>query len=180
VELVDVARAEKDYESGKHSLWGTFSAHILMGLASFALIGLTLIITYDVVARNFFNAPTRWAYEIGKYLLAVSVLFGAAHTMAIGQMIRVDIIYTNLSESVRSKLDVLGAFCGFLFSCIIVYVSALFAWQSYKSGSTSLDLDIPVYLSQMLIPIAALTLAIQCGIQFFKALDAVRTQGSPQ
>ena len=158
-------------------LWTQITSNILIGLASFALIGLTLVVTFDVISRSVFNAPTLWAYEVCKYLLAISVLFGAAHTMALGQMIRVDIIYNYLSEPVRNRLDIIGALCGFIFSSVLVYVSAILSWETYKSGSTSLDLDIPVYLSQALVPIAALTLAVQCLVQMFKAIKAVTAQG---
>lgn len=173
---IDVIQAEKAYEKQPHSAWDWFATHVLIGLASLALIGLTLVVTYDVIARSAFNAPTRWAYEVSKYLLAITVLFGAAHTMAMGQMIRVDIIYEHLKPSIRTRLDVIGAVCGFLFSSIIVYVSARLAWGSFQNGSTSLDLDVPIYLPQALVPVAALTLAIQCVIQFFKAVNALRAR----
>jgi TRAP-type C4-dicarboxylate transport system permease small subunit len=176
MELVELQYTEAVDQKEDLNAWDVFSGKVLVGLATLALIGLTGIIAYDVAARSLFNAPTRWGYEIGKYLLAVSVLFGAAHTMAIGQMIRVDIIYTNLSQSVQTKLDVLGALCGFLFSIVLVSASARLAWQSWVGDSRSLDLDIPLYLPQSLVTFASITLAIQCMVQFFRSVKRSRAQ----
>ena len=51
-------------------------------LSFLSLFLLMLVIAYDVVARYFLNSPTRWAFEVSKYLMATMVMTGAAHAMA--------------------------------------------------------------------------------------------------
>ena len=48
---------------------------------SYVYLVAVAVITYEVVARYFFNAPTIWAHESTIALTAIGFVFGGAYTM---------------------------------------------------------------------------------------------------
>ena len=150
-------------EAGASSrAWTLFSSGVCMQLAALCLLALALVITYDVIGRYFLGAPTRWAFEASKYLLALTVMLGAAHALLAGAHIRIEILYERLSRRGRLRCDVAALLVGAVFCGLLTWLAAGFAMRSFNTGTASLDLGIPLWLPQSLVPIGAGMLAVEC------------------
>lgn len=143
------------------AFWASFRSNVLLGAACLALVLLAAVICYDVVCRYLLSAPSRWGYELSSYLMAVVVLFGAAHTLSVGAHIRVDIIYEQLAGTRRAFADMLAWLAGALFSAALTWLACQLAWRSYSNNAHSMDLGIPLALPQSLVAIGALALLIE-------------------
>jgi len=99
---------------------------------------LALLITYEVVARYAFNAPTFWAFEVSYMLMGISLMLGIAWCSQVRKHIRVDFLYDNLTPKGKSTIDLLGYV--FLLIPILAWLSwALFVYfmEAYKVNETS-------------------------------------------
>jgi TRAP-type mannitol/chloroaromatic compound transport system permease small subunit len=112
---------------------------MLSGLAAAALIPLlAILITYEVVSRYAFNAPTSWAFEVSYMLMGISLMLGLAWCTLARKHIRVDFLYDNLAPKGKASVDFVGNV--FLLLPILIWVSwALFVYflEAYKVNETS-------------------------------------------
>ena len=66
---------------------------------------MTLAVTYEVVARHFFRAPTIWAFDVTYMLYGTHFMLGTAYTlMRIGH-VRTDMLYQNWSIRRQNLID---------------------------------------------------------------------------
>ncbi|HEY82436.1 MAG TPA: TRAP transporter small permease subunit [Dehalococcoidia bacterium] len=88
-----------------------------------ALVG---VVTYEVMMRYLFNAPSLWAYEVSVMLGASLYILAFAYTHLHQAHVRVDMIYAHLPPRGKAIIDVLGDI--FLFSPFIILL-VLNAWD---------------------------------------------------
>lgn len=128
-----------------------------------------VLVTFGiVVARYGFNAGSVAVQESVIYLHSLVFLLGAAYTLKLDQHVRVDIFYHGLSPRRKAWINLVGVVifllptCGFIFWMSLDYVLA--SWQANGgNGEGSREAGgLPfVYLLKTLIPLSALSLALQ-------------------
>lgn len=135
-------------------------------------------LTYEVIARYAFNAPTIWAFELTYMLYGSHFMLGAAYTLHRGGHIRTDIFYGKWSLRTRGLIDatlyLLFFFPGMLFFLISGGNEALLAWTIGERSDAS-PLRPPMYPFKAVIPVAAFLLLIQGVSEFLKSAYAART-----
>lgn len=129
------------------------------------LIPLMMLITAAVVLLRYgFQISTTGLQEAVSYLHGSVFMLGAAYTLKHGGHVRVDIFYRNYSRRQRAWVDSLGCLL-FLFPLcgLILYTSWDYTLNSWAIRETSAEPGgIPaVFLLKSLIPLLAITLALQ-------------------
>src|SRR5687767_9672956 len=66
-------------------------------LISLTMLFLVATITYEVVARYFFRAPTVWVYESSTMANGSAFMLGCAYALYKGAHVRTDIFWDNYS-----------------------------------------------------------------------------------
>ena len=75
------------------------------GMAGGVLLALcALIVTYDVVARYVFRAPSMWVFEISALLTLVAVFFTVSYGLKEGSHVSVQVLTRLLPPRTRSLL----------------------------------------------------------------------------
>jgi TRAP-type mannitol/chloroaromatic compound transport system permease small subunit len=99
---------------------------------------LILAMSYEVVMRYVFNAPTMWAYEVAAMLMGTSFLLTIAYAMVTESHVRVDFLYARLCPRRRALVDLVG-YAGFLLPVALWMTWALWSYlaQAYASGETT-------------------------------------------
>jgi TRAP-type mannitol/chloroaromatic compound transport system permease small subunit len=69
------------------------------------LMPLIFAMTYEVLARKLFLAPTIWAYDISRFLYGALFMLGAAYALSKGVHIRADFLYRNFKTKNQGKID---------------------------------------------------------------------------
>lgn len=102
-------------------------------LISCLVIILTLILSYEIVARYLFGAPTKWVFDTSYMLGGTFFLMGEAFTLKHKQHVRIDILYGRFSKRTRAAIDVFfylvlffPLWIGILYA-LIPYVA--FSWE---------------------------------------------------
>ncbi|MBP1713570.1 MAG: hypothetical protein H6Q42_1773 [Deltaproteobacteria bacterium] len=150
-----------------------------LGILSLAFMAVS--ISYDVMLRYVFYAPTYWALEMNTFLLAFLCLIPAGDVLRFGTQIRITVLYDRLRPGVRARLDMLRSAVGIFFCAIMVWkgsVMALHAWQHNDRMSTSLGT--PMVIPYLFLPIGFALLGLQY-LTFLKGKEkgAVQTGGRP-
>jgi len=140
-------------------------------------VPLMLVIVYEVMARYFFAAPTRWAYDISRMLSGAMFMLGAAYALSKGVHIRADFIYRRWSVKTQGWVDtLLYLVCYFPTMGIFLWVSTEWAWTSLSRGERGTDTAWMPLLGPLksCVPIGISFLILQGISELLKSVHAAR------
>ena len=142
------------------------------------LIPLVLAVSYEVIARYFFHAPTIWAYDVTYMLYGTIFMLGAAYTLHKGAHIRTDFFFDNWSIRTKGIIDSV-AYLALFFPTLIVFffVTIDDAWYAFLINETSEQTPWRPILwpFKAVVPLTCLLLVIQGISETIKSVFAVYT-----
>jgi TRAP-type C4-dicarboxylate transport system permease small subunit len=146
------------------------------GLAGQAgLVFMVVSISYDVVLRYIFVAPTYWALEVNTFLLAFLCVIPAGDVLRLGSQIRITFLYDRLKPAVKARLDILRSAAGIFFCGIMIWKGTDMAWKAWQHNDRmSTSLGTPMVIPYLLLPIGFALLALQ----YAAGLAAIRKKSS--
>lgn len=141
-------------------------------IVGFFVVLVTVIVVYDLIARNLFGAPTQWVFEVTKHLYAAHFMLLAGYGLLHNAHIRVDVVRERLSARMNDLLEVVGYVVFFFpFMAVLVWYGWQFAIRSWRAGETTMGvIALPVYPVKTVIVAAAVLLTIQGVAQFVRSL----------
>jgi len=100
----------------------------LFGKAASIMILLSCVVSAtNALLRYGLDMSNNWPLELQWYLFAAAVMLGASYTLKRNEHVRVDLIYSSLSERRRIWVDLFGLTLFLMPACL------LFAWLSWNS-----------------------------------------------
>jgi TRAP-type mannitol/chloroaromatic compound transport system permease small subunit len=99
--------------------------------ANWMVLVACLISAGNAMMRYAFDMSSNAWLEIQWYLFAAMVMLGASHTLRMNEHVRVDIVYTHLSERGKEWLDLVGT------AVFLVPSMFVIAWESLPFFLTS-------------------------------------------
>ena len=121
-----------------------------------------LMVTYEVLMRGLFDAPTEWSLELSVYFVLVAGFLGLAATHADDKNIRVDLFIDRLPAKWKQILSIITGLLGLVFAIVFFVESLDMTMNSFQLESKSTStLRVPLYIPQMALPIGGLLLMLQ-------------------
>ncbi|WP_269532249.1 TRAP transporter small permease [Chitinimonas sp. BJYL2] len=96
-----------------------------------------------------------WAQETTIYLFVWMAKFGAAYGVRTGIHVGVDVLVNRLAPQHRKIFVVISLLAGALFTGIIGTLGATFVWEIGHTDQTSVDLEIPMWIVYLAIPLGS-------------------------
>ncbi len=147
-------------------------AGILSGI--FILI-IGFIVTYEVIMRYIFNAPTNWVLETSIYLNIGCVFLAVGITLRDNMHIFVDTLISRFSNRNQMILQLIGLLLGFIFCFILSYKGLQMALNSYRIHEVSpTPLHVPLFLPYSFIPLGMGILHLEFIVQIFKKILSLK------
>ncbi|NLH81470.1 MAG: TRAP transporter small permease [Phyllobacteriaceae bacterium] len=140
---------------------GFAGAHELTGVARGART------TYKWLAG--FNLT--WAQELCIYMFVWMAKFGAAYGVRTGIHVGVDVLINALDARSRVAFVMFGLACGALFTGIVGSLGARFVVEMYSTGQTSADLEIPMWIVYLCVPLGSWLMSfrfLQVAVSFWR------------
>lgn len=97
-------------------------------LVSWINVVLVITITYDVIMRYLFNAPTNWSYTLSYMLGATMFCVGQGYVHRINGHVRVDLLYVKFSAKTKLLLDLIFTIL-FLLPAFLLVSKSL--WENF-------------------------------------------------
>lgn len=138
-------------------------------ISASCLVLMTTIISYQVVARYFFNSSPAWSERLSLVLLAYLVFFGAAVGVHERFHIRIDALRNAMPDAIGRGFDIVAN----LAVAIAGLVMVIAGWQL----TTTLwafdipSLGLPRGLALLPLPIAGALITFFSGAQLFETLS---------
>ena len=104
------------------------------------LMPLIFAMTYEVIMRKLFLAPTIWAYDISRFLYGALFMLGAAYALSKGVHIRADFLYRNFKIKNQGLIDfwlyILFYFPGLF---VFLFMTIGYVEESIRRGERGMD-----------------------------------------
>lgn len=138
----------------------------IIGAVLMALTGLML--TYEVCARYFFIKPTIWAAELSQLCLIWGCMLAMAHLLRIRQHITVNAVTTLMP----AKGQKIAAGIALLVIIVISVPVTAYGWSIFldsflRGRTTGSLLDLPVWISELSIPVGFALLILQAVVELW-------------
>lgn len=139
-------------------------------MASLLILLIMAIVTYEVVSRYAFNAPTTWAWLINKQLFGVFVLVAGGYTLVHKSHIRIEMLYDHFPPLMRTIVRGLTLLAALIFLGSLLWkgtVMGLEAWET-KEVATGV-FKLPLYPLKLFMPLGAALFLLGCIATAFKS-----------
>lgn len=142
------------------------------------IILMTFGMSYEVLVRYLFNAPTPWALDISFIMYGTLFMIGGAYTLSRGGHVRGDFLYRTWQPRTQALVDLILYFL-FFFPGMLALVFAGWKYASrswgYAEVSVNSPAGIPIYQFKTVIVVAGVLMIIQGIAQVFRCIHCMRT-----
>jgi TRAP-type mannitol/chloroaromatic compound transport system permease small subunit len=146
-------------------------------LISLTMLFLVVSITYEVVARYFFRAPTVWVFESSTMTNGSAFMLGCAYALYKGAHVRTDIFWDRFPQRRKGVIDLVSYLVLFFPTMIfLMWVGIDGTLHSFNTGERSQE---SVWRAIMwpfraAIPVAALLFMVQGVSESLKCIYQIR------
>lgn len=131
-------------------------------LAAWMFFIIAAMITFEVVARYVFLAPTIWAEEMSQFFQIWATYLAAAYVLKHRKLISIDTMVSHFSPRIQWFFDLFALSVIALFSIVAIYYGSLIVIESIQVGrSTSTMIAVPKWMTESAIPIGFGLLLLQ-------------------
>jgi TRAP-type mannitol/chloroaromatic compound transport system permease small subunit len=131
-------------------------------IVAVGILLMIVIVSYEVLMRYGYRAPTIWATELITFVFAGYIFLGAGYTLLHRDHVGMDIVHSRLPARGQAVLDVLTAGFVFLYCGVLISTGWDTAWSALQGGrTTGTDWNPPLFPAAVLLPIGAGLLLLQ-------------------
>jgi TRAP-type mannitol/chloroaromatic compound transport system permease small subunit len=150
---------------------------------AWAILILTLAVSYEVFARYILRSPTSWAFDASYILYGSLFIMAGAYALARNAHVRGDFLYRAWPPKRQAAMDLVLHFL-FFFPGIIAFIIAGYgyaaqAWMTHEHSAYSPD-GLPVYQYKTLIPVTGVLLLLQGMVEVIRCISCLRSGEWPQ
>ncbi|MDK9697670.1 MAG: TRAP transporter small permease [Siculibacillus sp.] len=112
-----------------------------------------------------------WAQELTIYMFVWMAKFGAAYGVRTGIHVGVDVLINQMQARARVGFILFGLLAGALFTGIVGLLGANFVWHMFHTDQTSADLEVPMWLVYLCVPIGSWLMSfrfLQVAVSYWK------------
>jgi TRAP-type mannitol/chloroaromatic compound transport system permease small subunit len=139
---------------------------------------LVLAVSYEVIARYVFNAPTIWSFDVTYMLYGTIFMLGSAYALHKGAHIRTDFFYEKWTVQTKGMVDSISYIVFFFPSLVMLLIaSGNEAW--YAFGISEVSEQTPwrpiLWPYKTVVPVTCVLLILQGISETIKSVYAWRT-----
>jgi len=151
-------------------------SNLSLFISAFCIVAMTAIISYQVIARYFFNSSPAWSERLSLVLLAYLVFFGAATGVHEKFHIRIDALRNAMPTPIAKSFDVFAnlAVAGAGLVMIIAGLQLTTTLWAFNIPS----LGIPRGLALLPIPIAGALITLFASAQLVEDIRSKSTEAN--
>jgi TRAP-type mannitol/chloroaromatic compound transport system permease small subunit len=143
-----------------------------------AILILTIAMSYEVMMRYAFNKPTSWAFDVSYILYGFLFMCAGPYALSRNAHVRGDFIYRSWSVKKQAWFDfilyIIFFFPGIFALCYAGYSFASFSWMIFEHSSNSPN-GPPLYHFKSLIPIVGGFMVLQGFAEVVRCIQAIQT-----
>jgi TRAP-type mannitol/chloroaromatic compound transport system permease small subunit len=144
---------------------------------SWLIVGLTLLVSWEVFSRYALDHPHAWAFDVMIMLYGTLFMMAGAYTLSKNGHVRGDVLYGFFRPRTQATLDLLLYIVFFIPGVIALtyagYYYAADSWRINEHSNITYE-GPPVYPFKMIIPIAGAFLLAQGIVEIIRCIICIK------
>ena len=149
---------------------------------SWLIVGLTLLISWEVFSRYALDHPHAWAFDVMIMMYGTMFMMAGAYTLAKNGHVRGDVLYGFFPPRLQAGLDLtlylLFFLPGVIAFCWAGYIYAGESWAIREGSNITAD-GPPYYPIKTIIPIAGVFILMQGIVEIIRCVICLREGAWP-
>src|SRR3954466_1634959 len=144
---------------------------------SWLIVGLTLLISWEVFSRYALDHPHAWAFDVMLMCYGTMFMMAGAYTLSKNGHVRGDVLYGFFPPRLQASLDLILYILFFIPGVIaLAYAGWIYASDSWaiKEHSSIMADGPPIYPFKTFIPIAGAFLLVQGLVEIVRCAICIR------
>jgi TRAP-type mannitol/chloroaromatic compound transport system permease small subunit len=143
---------------------------------SWLIVGLTLLITWEVYSRYVLNQPHSWALDVQIMLYGTLFMMAGAYTLAKNNHVRGDVLYGFFQPRTQAWIDVILYVVFFLPGIAsLTYAGWHFFQDSLAIREQTFSAEqLPIYPFKFVIPVAGVLMMMQGVVEIIRCILCIR------
>jgi TRAP-type mannitol/chloroaromatic compound transport system permease small subunit len=150
-------------------------------LCAWSVVGLTLLISWEVFSRYVLNKPHAWVLDAQIMMYGLLFMSAGAYTLAKNGHVRGDVLYGFFKPRTQAKVDLTLYIVFFLPGIVaLTWAGWTFANDSLAIREQTFNADpLPVYPFKFVVPIAGGMLLLQGLVEIVRCVICIQTGAWP-
>ncbi len=149
-------------------------------VAAIVIFLLMFFMVAEVLGRKLLNAPIPGAIDWIEVSMATFAFLGAAYCQRQGGHVRMEVVMSRLRGSALWIVEAIAVAIALFYVCVIAQKSFVHFMRAYEIGDSTIDIQLPVWPSKLIVPVALSLLAIRLAIQLWGYIRlAINPQAEP-
>jgi TRAP-type mannitol/chloroaromatic compound transport system permease small subunit len=144
---------------------------------SWLIIGLTLLITWEVFSRYALDEPHAWAFDAMLMFYGTLFMMAGAYTLSVNGHVRGDVLYGFFTPRTQAAIDLTLYLVFFLPGVIALvwagYYYAADSWRINEHSNVTAE-GPPIYPFKTVIPIAGAMILVQGIVEIVRCVICIR------
>lgn len=147
------------------------------------ILVLTLITSYDIIARKFFASPLRWSYDVSYMLYSTLFMLAGAYTLSRNAHVRGDMMYSRFTPRTQALMD-LTLYVAFFYPGILALVVSGTDYAARAAAlmerSAVMANGIYIWPLKFVIPVSAALMLVQGVVETARCVQCIRSGAWPK
>ncbi len=150
-------------------------------VCAFCILGLTMLIGWEVLSRYILNKPHGWVLDAQIMLYGTLFMMAGAYTLSKNGHVRGDVLYGFFKPRTQATLDLILYFLFFLPGVIALTYAGWGAFtDSVKINEQTFSADpLPLYPFKFIIPLAGGLLLMQGVVEIIRCIICIKEGAWP-
>ena len=132
------------------------------------------VLVLSFVTRNIINIPLMWIIEMAQFIITGYYLLGGGYSMIMGDHVRMDLVYSKLSDHNKAKMDAFTSFFLVFYLVTLLYGSISSLIYTIETNQKLFTAWAPyVWPIKTIMFIGILLMLLQSISMFFKDIAKV-------
>jgi len=146
-----------------YSRWIKNIIEMVGKVVSLLILLIMLIVTYEVISRYAFNAPTAWAWLVNKQLFGIFVIAGGSYALIHKSHIQIEMLYEHYSPGAKRIVRWITLLAAFCFLGCLLWKSTVMGLDALQSGEKATGVfKLPLYPLKLFIPAGVALFLLGC------------------
>ena len=143
-------------------------------LTMYMVFVMMFVLVLSFVTRNIINIPLMWIIEMAQFIITGYYLLGGGYSMIMGDHVRMDLVYSKLSDRNKAKMDVFTSFFLVFYLITLLYGSISSLIYTLETNQRLFTAWAPyVWPIKTIMLIGILLMLLQSISMFFKDIAKV-------
>jgi TRAP-type mannitol/chloroaromatic compound transport system permease small subunit len=138
---------------------------LLNYIAALVILGIMLVGTFQVFGRKLLNYPVPGYVDVIEMVMTIFAFLSLAYTQRLGGHVRMELILGRMHGRLLYFFEILGTLAAIFIVSVLTYYGYTHFLRAWEIGDSTIDIQLPVWPSKLLVPFAFVVLIVRLIIQ---------------